>query len=78
MMTSRTLTIQRDGQRAEVVRHKPAYTHLVVASSNPASTGHDVVLTESEGRCTCKGFLFRGKCRHIAFAQAVLNTDTLV
>ncbi len=64
-MADRTLTVTTGaGHRVGVVRHKPAYTHAQVPSSDPTKPDYDVVATADGARCTCKGYLFRSTCRH--------------
>ncbi len=68
-----TLVVEQDGQRIEVVRHKPKYTHLRVPSSDPTRDPYDVVVDGTGDRCTCKGRLFRPTCRHGRLAQRLVH-----
>ena len=42
------------------------YATLVASASEPGSW-HEV----RDGRCTCPGFAYRGRCRHLEAAQAI-------
>lgn len=70
-MTARTLTLTIPAKTAPItiVRNKPTYAHLEVPSSKSENPAYDVVLTADFGRCTCKGFVFRGTCRHVTEAR---------
>ena len=72
-----TLTVQYGTDTIEVIRHKSTYTHATVTSSKPDQPAYDVALTKDFGRCTCRGSLFRGKCRHITNARAGLGLDAV-
>lgn len=74
-MPDRTLVVTTDtGERVGVVRHKPAYTHALVPSSQPGQPAYDVFATEEGARCTCRGFLFREKCRHTRIVTGMTST----
>lgn len=70
-MADRTLEITHDGERIGVVRHKTAYTHLLVPSSDPNRDPYDVVVDKDGARCTCKGHLFGKTCRHKKLALSL-------
>ncbi len=70
-MPERTLTITHNGQNLGVVRHKPAYTHLIAPSSDPTRDPYDVVVDKDGVRCTCKGFVFRRTCRHSTLVKSL-------
>ncbi len=67
-----TLVVEHDGQRIEVVRHKPKYTHLLVPSSDPTHDPYNVVVDQDGARCTCKGHLFGKSCWHTRLAQTLV------
>lgn len=56
-----------------VIRLKPAYTHLQAASSRADQPAYDVVASALGARCNCRGFLFRGTCRHADAALVALD-----
>jgi len=56
---------QRDTFRPRVRRLGPG-RYLVESASKPG-TGHPVTLDH----CPCKGFSYRGTCRHVALVQAL-------
>lgn len=72
-MADKTLGIIHNGQRIDVVRHKPAYTHLLIPSSDPNRAPYDVVVDQDGARCTCKGHLFGKTCRHKKLALSLSN-----
>lgn len=69
-MAARTLTVPAPSAPITIVRHKTAYTHLQVPSSDPSKASYDVFLTADFGRCTCLGYVMKGRpCRHINEAR---------
>ncbi len=56
-----------------IVRLKPAYTHAQVPSSKPGLAPYDVVASDRGARCTCRGFLFNGQCRHATALLVALD-----
>lgn len=72
-MAEKTLTVTHNGQALAVVRHKPAYTHIQVPSSKPDRDPYDVIVDKHGARCTCKGYMFRTKCRHSRLAKNLVG-----
>ncbi len=63
--TPSSQSTQRDTFRPRVRRLGPG--HYLVESASKPGTGHPVTLDH----CPCKGFSYRGTCRHIALVRAM-------
>jgi hypothetical protein len=71
-----TITVEREGRRIEIIRHKPKYTHLTIASSKPGKPAYDVVVTADFARCACMGYVQRGKCVHTRLGRELRETGS--
>jgi len=63
--TPSSQSTQRDTFRPRVRRLGPG--HYLVESASKPGTGHPVTVDH----CPCKGFSYRGTCRHVALVQAI-------
>jgi hypothetical protein len=47
---------------------------VIFVASSTGQGGYNVVVNDCYRKCQCKGFAYRGKCRHVAEVNRMLRT----
>lgn len=73
-MTTKTSTEEFIETHAGTLRVQINKTHaLVFVPSSEPGKHYAVIITRHFATCDCKGFHYRGKCRHVTLVRSVIG-----